>query len=171
MKLPLTIGAKVASAIYDADGVPVCVIDSMQETSRGEEVEMARRIVACVNACEGLPESALKPGIIMAQAIQAQELIAQRDELLAALELAVEQMESDAVGIEYECGCGRSLEELDRLGQLPEAILEARAAIARAKGEQQPFTEMGGVCRCDVCGFTWLEGEHTGAHTCKGGAA
>ena len=67
-------------------------------------------------------------------ALEHAKVAGQRDELLAALELAVEQMESDAVGIEYECGCGRSLEELDRLGQLPEAILEARAAIARVKG-------------------------------------
>lgn len=85
MKLPLSIGAKVASAIYDADGVPVCLIDSMQEASRSEEIEMARRIVACVNAFDGVPEAALKPRIVMAQEIQAQELIAQRDELLAAL--------------------------------------------------------------------------------------
>lgn len=97
------------------------------------------RIVACVNACEGVPTDVLentvqRGGALLYQQERRKAAEAQRDELLAALELAVEQMESDAVGIEYECGCGRSLEELDRLGQLPEAILEARAAIARAKG-------------------------------------
>ena len=124
MKLPLTIGAKVASAIYDADGVPVCIIDSMQEASREEEREMARRIVACVNACEGLPEAALKPRIFMAQAIQAQELIAQRDELLAALEGADKAITAalphlPADGEAVFCG---------------EWLSEIRAAIARAKG-------------------------------------
>lgn len=84
--------------------------------------DLARRIVACVNACEGLPESALKPGIIMAQVIQAQELIAQRDELLAALERLLpwaECMEYAPPGMEFS-------------GDHPIAV--ARAAIARIKG-------------------------------------
>lgn len=90
MKLPLTIGTKVASAIYDADGVPVCVIDSMQEASRDDEREMARRIVACVNACEAIPTDKLEA--MAADPIEglfgrlAAKAIRERDELLAALE-------------------------------------------------------------------------------------
>lgn len=62
------------------------------------------------------------------------QIAGQRDELLAALEMAVEQMESDAVQIDGEWGCGWSLDEIEKAGQLPEAILKAREAIARAKG-------------------------------------
>lgn len=65
---------------------------------------------------------------------EVKELTAQRDDLLAALELAVEQMESDAAKIESEWGCGRGIDELEEIGKLPDAILEARDAIARAKG-------------------------------------
>lgn len=94
MKLPLAIGAKVSSAIYDADGVPVCIIDSMQEASREEERETARRIVACVNACEGVPTDVLentvqRGGALMYQQERRKAAEAQRDELLAALERLV----------------------------------------------------------------------------------
>ena len=111
MKLPLTIGAKVASAIYDADGVLVCIIDSMQEASRSEEVEIARRIVACVNACAGIPtdkleEQASDPiagmfGRLASKAVsygarleeQRDSLTAQRDELLASLEKLIGELD------------------------------------------------------------------------------
>lgn len=115
--------------IYDGDQY-VCQM-SHHPAERQMAKDYAARIVACVNACEGVPTEVLEAYTVLEKL---REKDTQRDELLAALELAVEQMESDAVGIEYECGCGRSLEELDRLGQLPDAILEARAAIARAKG-------------------------------------
>lgn len=67
-------------------------------------------------------------------AIEYSKLAGQRDDLLAALELALEQMESDAAQIECEWGCGRGLDELEGVGELPEAILKTRAAISRAKG-------------------------------------
>lgn len=67
-------------------------------------------------------------------ALEHAKVAGQRDELLAALELAVEQMESDAAQIESEWGCGRGIDELEDIGELPEAILKARAAIARVKG-------------------------------------
>ena len=120
-----------------------------------ERKEVARRIVACVNACEGLPDAGLQPGILMRQAVHEQELIAQRDELLEELSLTL-----------------GSLKEICAERQIPRpesTIRRAELAIARAKGV--PFTEMGGVCRCNACGFTWLEGEHSGQHPCKGGAA
>lgn len=65
---------------------------------------------------------------------QHNELTEQRDELLDVLELAVEQMESDSIQIESEWGCGRDIDELDKAGELPEAILKTRAFIAKAKG-------------------------------------
>lgn len=98
----------------------------------------------------GIPASHVASEVI-ALVEQKRATESQRDELLAALDsliLFTKPSKSNAA-----------------------ALNNAYAAIARVKGEQQPFTEMGGVCRCDVCGFTWLEGEHTGAHTCKGGAA
>lgn len=106
--------------IYDGDQY-VCQM-SHHPDERQMAKDYAARIVACVNACEGLPESALKPGIIMAQVIQAQELIAQRDELLAALERLLpwaECMEYAPPGMEFS-------------GDHPIAV--ARAAIARVKG-------------------------------------
>lgn len=151
MKLPLTIGAKVTSAIYDADGVPVCLIDSMQEASRSEEVEMARRIVACVNACEGIPTEVLEVQTVLeklrekdaeaarelnghnlslqrandrwyAAGDDAKRAATQRDELLAALERLLPWAEC----MEY------APPGMEFSGDHPIAV--ARAAIARAKG-------------------------------------
>ena len=79
----------------------------------------ARRIVACVNACAGLPteqlESSPPGGIINGVA----GLIAQRNELLAALEIiaASEEFHGDS----FVCDFG-TLQGV------------ARAAIAKAKG-------------------------------------
>lgn len=154
MKLPLTIGAKVASAIYDAEGVPVCLIDSMQEASREEEREMARRIVACVNACAAIPTDKLEA--MAADPIEgmfgrlAGKAISENRVLLEALEGIVNAYDAPNKSLAHP-------------------IVAARKAIARVKG--QTFTEMGGVCRCDECGFLWLEGDESGEHTCKGGAA
>lgn len=130
--------------IIGEDGKTICQVAAYASGFARRDANTAR-ILACVNACDGIPTEALNgvnlqekltavDGIVKKALLLADDYCSQRDELLAALELAVEQMESDAVGIEYECGCGRGLEELDRLGQLPEAILEARAAIARVKG-------------------------------------
>ena len=79
----------------------------------------ARRIVACVNACAGLPteqlESSPPGGVLNGVA----GLIAQRDELLAALEIiaASEEFHGDS----FVCDFG-TLQGV------------ARAAIAKAKG-------------------------------------
>lgn len=54
------------------------------------DMENARRIVACVNACEGLPDDTLGRGVILDAMTEQEQLItdltAQRDQLLAALE-------------------------------------------------------------------------------------
>lgn len=57
----------------------------------------ARRIVACVNACHGIPTDVLELGRVSPDAFQMQEsradkAEAQRDELLAALEYAIKQV-------------------------------------------------------------------------------
>lgn len=126
MKLPLATGAKVASAIYDADGVPVCIIDSMQEASREEEREMARRIVACVNACDGIQTEALQgvnlqekltavDGIFKRALLLADDYCSQRDELLEALEGIVNAYDAPNKSLAHP-------------------IVAARKAIARVKG-------------------------------------
>ena len=80
----------------------------------------ARRIVACVNACEGISAENLeenKPIIELARAYNVS--LRQRDDLLAALRSAVN--DADGWGLAD-----------DECGWLP----IARAAIARATGEQ-----------------------------------
>lgn len=126
MKLPLTNGAKVASAIYDADGVPVCIIDSMGEATRSAETEMARRIVACVNAFEGidsdnaifLPDNNVRK-VLVATELKRVELERQRDELLAALEELTTAIPRQGITVE---------------NRLYNEQKEALEAIARVKG-------------------------------------
>lgn len=130
MKLPLTIGAKVASAIYDADGVPVCIIDSMQEASREDERQMARRIVACVNACEGISTENLTDNVPLKQGLSGlnkriRDAEAQRDELLAALEAFREDVSDNRHA---------ELASVDPYSIGQEVLDKIDAAIARAKG-------------------------------------
>lgn len=100
-----------------------------------EQRENARRIVACVNACRGLPTDELEQkGLVAAVGTQLLEADQLRAELLAALTLSLEQMEGDTVCIESEFCTPRSLDEIEQDGDLPNAILVARAAIAKAKG-------------------------------------
>lgn len=49
--ISLTRGAKVPTAIYTSSAEPVCIVDSMAE--RKDDADIARRIVACWNACKG----------------------------------------------------------------------------------------------------------------------
>ena len=49
--ISLTRSAKVPTAIYTSSAEPVCVVDSMAE--RNDDAEVARRLVACWNACKG----------------------------------------------------------------------------------------------------------------------
>ena len=82
-------------------------------------MENARRIVACVNACAGLPAEQLEVSPLSGVLNGVAGLIAQRDELLAALEIiaAYEEFHGDS----FVCDFG-TLQGV------------ARAAIAKAKG-------------------------------------
>ena len=101
---------------YKEASFHICEIGSEDDDS---VIPDARRIVACVNACAGLPteqlESSPPGGILNGVA----GLIAQRDELLAALEIiaASEEFHGDS----FVCDFG-TLQGV------------ARAAIAKAKG-------------------------------------
>ena len=108
-------GSAAGVEVYAGDQF-VCQM-SHHPAQRAQAAEYARRIVACVNACEGLPDAGLKPGILMRQAAHEQELIAQRDELLAALELVVSEMDKST-----------------RANVLLRIHENAKAAIAKAKG-------------------------------------
>ena len=101
---------KISVVTHAAD---ISLVESMNR------IEDARRIVACVNACAGLPteqlESSPPGGILNGVA----GLIAQRNELLAALEIiaASEEFHGDS----FVCDFG-TLQGV------------ARAAIAKANG-------------------------------------
>ena len=101
---------KISVVTHAAD---ISLVESMNR------IEDARRIVACVNACAGLPteqlESSQHGGVLNGVA----GLIAQRDELLAALEIIVASEEFH--GGSFVCDFG-TLQGV------------ARAAIAKAKG-------------------------------------
>ena len=83
----------------------------------------ARRIVACVNACRGLPTDELEQkGLVAAVGTQLLDVERQRDELLTALEDAVET-------IEWMNGCSSpAVDEVEK------AIREGNSAISKAKG-------------------------------------
>ena len=101
---------------YKEASFHICEIGSEDDDS---VIPDARRIVACVNACAGLPteqlESSPPGGILNGVA----GLIAQRDELLAALEIIVASEEFH--GDSFVCDFG-TLQGV------------ASAAIAKAKG-------------------------------------
>lgn len=158
--------------VYDGDQY-VCQM-SHHPAERQMAKDYAARIVACVNACEGFTTASIEDctRVMGGFAKVDSELVrmrkehrilkAQRDELLAAL-----------VALVADCDTGeRGPDGKQRGVAMPrkEPVWAAHAAIARAKGQQPTFTEVGGVCRCDTCGTLWEEGA-AGGHTCKGGAA
>lgn len=125
IKIRASNGANIARLWIDAD----------DKYFSDEQRENARRIVACVNACRGLPTDELEQkGLVAAVGTQLLDVEQQRDVLLSALTLSLEQMEGDTVCIESEFCTPRSLDEIEKDGDLPNAILVARAAIAKAKG-------------------------------------
>ncbi len=87
-----------------------------------EQRSFARRLVACWNACEGIPTDVLEKAPV-AEALW-QDLTAQRDELLAALVKFSDAMK----------GCGDWPDTSSSMLRLAEISDTARAAIAKVKG-------------------------------------
>ena len=87
-------------------------------------VSFAERLVSRYNACAGMADPAAEIA----------ELKRQRDELLAALEVAVTEIEAYAVTVDYECGCARSIEQLDAAGVIGEPLISLRQTIVKHKG-------------------------------------
>ena len=119
------------AAIRTADGIGIDVIATMQVSNQPFWDEDARRIVACVNACRGIPDDVLQVvgafgGFGRDQMVE--HVTKQRDELLTALERCRFALEP------YDDIKPRDWKS-DRLN-LREAHQAAVAAIASVKGEQ-----------------------------------
>jgi len=124
MKAPwvLVQNGGIAQCIESADGNVVLYTIGSSHTKRDEKVDTARRIAACVNACEGLDTVSLgavaELGGLAARLPVISGLMRQNAELLAALE--------DAEGV------------MRSLGQAsPTALAKAdeyAKSIAKAKG-------------------------------------
>ncbi len=71
-----------------APGIQICSLPGFM--SHDERMANARRIVACVNACEGISAEVLQAmpfsAAVAEESRRYREAVAQRDELLAALE-------------------------------------------------------------------------------------
>ena len=82
--------------IYDKDGWGIAsatVFHGRQEP--GTAAANARRIVACVNACEGASTEVLERGAVHDWGLLMTEMEKQRDALLAALEQCAASMQGD----------------------------------------------------------------------------
>ena len=75
------------------------------QIAHGLSEEDARRIVACVNACAGLPTEVLERYKLGVIGVDYKSTKQQRDELLAALERSLESFEYIA---KYGNSCGHS---------------------------------------------------------------
>lgn len=131
----LKVGSKVAVAIYTDAGHPVCIVDTMGEI-QGDSVdkEFARRLVACWNALEDLPQEALDGGWTRAGLeAYAKRMEAQRDKLLAALERTTEMCEQYADWIKRNV-MSADFEQHPYLPELEGAAEDARATIAEVEG-------------------------------------
>jgi len=88
----------------DVERLPICIIDKGNDhhepTRKQAEVD-ARRIVACINACEGIPTDGLeahanKGGMIGAAIETVADYKQQRDELLASMKRIAERCPADS---------------------------------------------------------------------------
>lgn len=115
-------------SIYaDGDKTPVadtCMTNSMPENDEGN----ARRLVACWNACEGLPTEKLEISPIFDVAMEAKRHLEsvekQRDELLKALKMVSRTLDEHEKGL-----MGNQFTY-----EYKEWSLAVRAAIAKAEG-------------------------------------
>lgn len=101
-------------------GIAICADAPGDGTAEGN----ARRIVACVNACAGIPTELLEDARCWAEAgiETATSLRKQRDELLAALEKCRKELSA------WMRDHGDDI-------ATQEAVADARAAIAKATGQ------------------------------------
>ena len=117
-------------SIYTTDGTPVadtCLTASIPDNDEAN----ARRLVACWNACEGIDTEYLEGDDSLPH--YARRLMAQRDELLAALRMVMAcagDISAAPDGL-LEMALDDGDEETRRQAN---AFLVARAAIAKAEG-------------------------------------
>lgn len=71
--------------------------------------------------------------------------VAAPDDIRSALSAAVEQIEDDALRIEMEWGTGRNLYGMEIDGDLPPALLQARAALAATPAKKSNSAEFDGI--------------------------
>ncbi|MGY6037818.1 hypothetical protein [Aeromonas sp. AE23HZ002T15] len=96
-----------------------------------DQAANARRIVACVNACRGLPTDELEQkGVVAAVGTELLELDRQCGELLAALVATTEHL-AKVMGGPLIAGAGVTF--ANGVEGIP-TIMKARAAIAKTKG-------------------------------------
>lgn len=114
--------------IIDAAPNMIATTDiSHSDLSVGECKANARRIVACINACAGVPIDVLESGAYVSPKIlqfQVSVLKKQRDELLAAL---------NEIANWLVCGGIASAEDMAQ--SFPTMLQITESAIARVKGE------------------------------------
>ena len=122
--------------IVDASERLVAELDGYGSGSKAEAAD-TRRLVACWNACDGISTAVLEKGRVSSDAFQLEESRADKaeqhvEELLAALEAALEVLDNVQGNINPERGYADELE-----GDVSAAVAMARAAIAKAKGGAQ----------------------------------
>lgn len=92
--IKLKVGSKVPSAIYTDDdaSAPVCIVYSMGEIKGGStDKSIARRLVACWNACEGISTENLEGNLPVKElAHRYNAALRERDALLAAIAATTE---------------------------------------------------------------------------------
>ena len=100
------------------------------ETDEDELKANARRIVACVNACEGISTENLEDNLpVKDLARQYSEAIRQRDELLAALE-AVQAVANNSDGVAGWHMNGDIAKWDDLLPEIDNAITSVKGGVA-----------------------------------------
>lgn len=114
--------------IYGNDGMEsiACVLDSAWPHGLMPDPKAnAKRIVSCVNALEGLSDDALDGGWnFKSMSKYCKDIESQRDELLEALELLIDDLALRA-----------KLRNDDCLDVSDGRLIKAQEAIAKAKGE------------------------------------
>lgn len=121
------------TVIYDKDGWGVAsatVFHGRQEP--GTAAANARRIVACVNALQHVSTEQLETGELLNLSQRLADAERQRDQLLAALEIARETLDDVQGDINPERGYADELE-----ADVSLALGTATAAIAAAKAGAQ----------------------------------